>query len=195
MSFEILPQLLGKLAGILMFFSYLFYITSTLKGTTKPNRATWIMLAVISLVITLSYHDVGANNTLWVAIGASLGTFLVALLSIWYGTGGWEPFDKLCIFIAAITLSLYLVLDDYPLVVLIITLIMDGAAMAPTIFHAIKKPLEEDKLAWTLTVVADTLAIAVIETWNIEIALYPVYMLVINGIVVYFLYKHQRQFI
>ncbi len=178
-----------------MFFSYLFYIISTLRGITKPNRATWIMLAVISLVIALSYHDVGANNTLWVAIGASLGTFMVALLSIWYGTGGWEPFDRICILIAAVTLGLYLLLDDYPLIVLVITLIMDGAAMAPTISHAIKKPLEEDKLAWTLTVIADLLAISVIETWNLEIALYPVYMLLINGLVVYFLYRRQFKLI
>lgn len=181
--------ILGKLAGLLMFLSYLFYITSTLRGQTKPNRATWIMLAVISLVIALSYHDVGAENTLWVAVGASAGTLLVAILSIWFGSGGWEPFDRICIAIAIFTLSLYFFLDDYPLFVLFITLIMDGAAMAPTILHSMKQPLEEDKMAWTLTVLADFLAIIVIETWTFEIALYPIYMLLINGIVVYFLYR------
>ncbi|MEX0917547.1 MAG: hypothetical protein WDZ93_00135 [Candidatus Paceibacterota bacterium] len=179
-------QILGILAGALMFASYLFYIAAILRGTTKPNRATWFMLATISFVIALSYHEVGAENTWWVAGGASLGTFLVALLSITKGTGGWGRLDRLCILVAFGSLAIYVLSSD-PLITLMLILLMDGAAMAPTIHHAYIAPDEEDTLAWTLTSIADLLAIIVIERWTVDIAVYPIYMLLINGSIVFLL--------
>lgn len=181
-------DLIGKLAGIFIFASYLRYIQAILKGSTKPNRATWFMLAVISTVIAASYAEVGAEDTLWVAIGGALGTAIIALLTVKYHSRGNGLTDMVCIAAAATSLALYFYVSD-PLIVLIISLLMDFAALWPTIKHAKKAPHEEDALAWTMTVLADLLAITVIETWNLEIALYPCYMALMNGMVLYYIYR------
>ncbi len=185
-------DLIGKLAGILIFASYLRYIQAILKGTTKPNRATWFMLAVISSVIAFSYAAVGAEDTLWVAIGAALGTTIIALLTIKYHSEGGGLIDLVCVASAGICLLLYFQVSN-PLTVLVVSLAMDFAALLPTIRHAQKKPHEEDALAWMMTVSADLLAITVIETWNLEIALYPCYMALINGIVLFYILRPRTQ--
>ena len=66
---------------------------------------------------------------------------------------------------------------------------MDGAALVPTIQHARKTPHEEDRLAWTLTVLGDFLAVVAIDHWTFGVALYPIYMVAINGIVLFYLYR------
>lgn len=184
-------SLIGISAGILMFSSYLIYVVDILRGNTKPNRATWLMLAAISLIITISYHDLGAQDTWWVSLGATIGVSLVALLSINYGTGGKNLFDKVCVLVAMASVTIYL-FSGNPLLALLFSLLMDGAAMLPTIRHAYLTPTEESRMAWTMTIVADLLTIVVIDQWNVEIALYPIYMTLINGTVVFLLYTRRR---
>jgi len=185
-------SIIGISAGILMFGSYLIYVIDILRGNTKPNRATWLMLAAISLIISISYYDLGAQDTWWVSLGATLGVSLVALLSIKYGTGGRSRFDRTCILVAVVSIGIYL-LSGNPLVTLLFTLLMDGAAMLPTIRHAYLTPGEESRFAWTLTIIADLLTIAVIDQWTLEIAFYPIYMSIINGVVVYLLYTQRTK--
>lgn len=187
MDLSTLQEVLGISAGILIFFSYIFYIISILRKKTKPNRATWLMLSAISLLIAYSYHDLGAGNTLWAAVGSVAGTVTVALLSLHYGTKQWRWFELVCILIIGISLFAYSSVHN-PLLILLLALIMDGCALIPTMYHAYEKPHEEDKLAWTLTFVADIIAILSIETWTFNIALYPLYMVLINGLVVYLIY-------
>ena len=146
------------------------------------------MLATVSLVIAASYRDLGAGPTLYAAIGASVGTIAVAVLTIWYGTGGNSNFDRICILTAGLSLLIYF-LSSNSLMTLIASLAIDAAAITPTIKHAIETPEEEDFLAWNLTLPGDLLAVIAINAWTIDIALYPLYMVAINGLVVVFLYR------
>ena len=80
-------------------------------------------------------------------------------------------------------------LSSNSLMTLIASLAIDAAAITPTIKHAIETPEEEDFLAWNLTLPGDLLAVIAINAWTIDIALYPLYMVAINGLVVVFLYR------
>jgi hypothetical protein len=179
---------LGILAGVLIFFSYFSYIYTTLKGKTKPNRATWFMLASISSLILITYKDLGASSTLWIASSAAYGTCLVAFLSIKYGTGGWSWFERICIATTFLCFIFYIISEN-AFITLILSLVMDSIALLPTIYHAYKVPKEEDIVAWTLTLCADALGVIAIDTWIADIYIYPIYMLIVNGIVVVLLYR------
>ena len=181
---------IGLCSGLLILGSYVLYIVATIRKQTKPNRATWFMLATISVVIAATYKDVGAESTLYAAIGSAVGTVAIAILSIWYGTGGWSKLDRFCILIASASLLIYF-LSASPLLTLILSLVMDGAALVPTIQHARKTPHEEDRLAWTLTVLGDFLAVVAIDHWTFGVALYPIYMVAINGLVLFYLYRRR----
>ncbi len=179
---------IGILAGILIFCSYFSYIYTTFKGETKPNRATWFMLASISLLILVTYIDLGATNTLWLALSTAYGTCIIAFLSIKYGSGGWSWFERICIATTLISFIFYFVSEN-AFLTLILSLAMDGIALLPTIYHAYKAPKEEDIVAWTLTIFADALGIIAVDAWVADIYIYPIYMFIVNGIVVALLYR------
>jgi hypothetical protein len=175
-------------SGVILCGANILYFIAVIKGTTRPNRATWFMLATVSLVIAASYRDLGAGPTLYAAFGAAAGTIAVAILAIWFGTGGNSGFDRICILAGGLSLLIYF-LSSNSLLTLIASLAIDAAAITPTIKHAIEAPEEEDLLAWNLTLFGDVLAVIAINVWTMDIALYPLYMVVINGLVVLFLYR------
>jgi hypothetical protein len=180
--------IVGISSGVILCGANVRYFIAVIKGTTRPNRATWIMLATVSLIIAASYRDLGAGPTLYAAIGASVGTIAVGVLAIWYGVGGNSNFDRICILTAGLSLLIYF-LSSNSLVTLIASLTIDAAAIIPTIKHSIETPYEEDLLAWNLTLLGDVLAVIAINAWTIDIALYPIYMVAMNGLIVLFLYR------
>lgn len=179
---------LGLFSGILILSSFVSYIFGIIRGTTKPNRATWFMLSAISLLIATSYYDLGAKSTFWPAASVATGTVVVALLAIRFGSGGWNWLERVCIAACSVSAIFYMY-SDSPLTILILSLLMDGAALVPTMRHAIQSPHEEDKTAWTLTLIADALAVAAIDQWHFSIIVYPLYMVIVNGIIVVILFR------
>src|SRR5688572_11025851 len=87
----------GKVAGVVSFVAFVPYILAILRGETKPNRATWWIWTVVGFMLGASYYSSGANNTIWVPVSYIVGPLVTALLSIKYGEGGWNRFDKGCL--------------------------------------------------------------------------------------------------
>lgn len=174
---------LGQWAGVLSFVAYLFYIYAiVVKKETKPARSTWWILAFIGLIILTSYKAVGADETWWIVLGDFLGILSIAVISIWYGVGGRDPLDILAFIGALFSLFLWWYFDS-PFIALATNLTIDLFAAMPTIYKTWHSPEQEDTLAWTLTILADILAVFVIDKWTPQIYIYPFYTLIIDGIV------------
>ena len=180
--------LVGIIAGVLSFAAYALYIFTTLKGKTKPNRATWWILTLVGLMIAASYYAEGARDTMWVPLSYVLGPAIIAVLSLKYGEGRWERLDKLCL-TGAIISAIIWYFSHSALLVLMINIIMDFLGLVPTIKKSYLRPAGEDRTAWTLESIAGALNIFAIERWTFGIAFYPIYLLVINGIVTLLLYR------
>ena len=67
-------SLLGKIAVALSFLAFVPYVLATLRGKTRPNRATWIIWSAVGVTLLASYAVAGARETLEDA--ASLGKYL-----------------------------------------------------------------------------------------------------------------------
>lgn len=173
---------IGQLAGIFSFVAYLFYILAIIRGTTKPARTTWWILAIIGFITLLSYRAVGAEDTIWVVLGDFAGVLCIAVLSIWYGVGGGEKTDLISLAGAGLSLVLWWWLDS-PLAALVTTLAVDVFAAIPTIVKTYYEPALEDRFAWSLTFLANILSLFAVERWVLSIAIYPVYTSVIDGLV------------
>ena len=181
-------DLIGLIAGILSFSAYIIYIVATVKGTTKPNRATWWILTLVGLLIASSYYAEGARATIWIALSYVLGPAIIAVLSLKYGEGRWERLDKICLSGALISAVIW-IFSQSALVVLLINIFMDFLGLAPTIKKSYLRPSGEDRPAWTLESIASALNIFAIEGWTFSIAFYPLYLLVINWTVTLLLYR------
>ena len=172
----------GWLAGLLSLVAFVPYILSTLRGHTKPNRATWSIWTVNSFVIAASYYASGATNTIWVAVGYSIGSLVTAILSYRFGTGGWTWLDRNCLTGAAIALFCWWWFDS-ALIALIMSLSVDFAGALPTIRKAHLEPETEDRIAWSLFLSGNCVNLMAIERWMFSIVIYPAYMVLASGLI------------
>jgi len=182
--------LIGMAAGVVAFAANIPYIYSILKGRTTPNRATWWIWFVLGTIIALSYYSVGARDTLWVPITAAIGPFVIALLSLKYGVGGWTMFDRICLIGAAIGLALWAAFNS-PFIALLLMIAVDGLGYLPTMRKIRLEPQSEDRLAWSMFYVSSIMNLFAVSVWVPEIAVYPVYIFVFNTMMMGLLFLHR----
>lgn len=188
-SFE---QIIGFLAGVLEFGAFLLYYISILQGKTRPNRATWFVLTVVGVLIVMSYYASGARETLWVPISYAVGPLIAFLLSLRYGEGGWTPFDRACLLACAVSIIFWKISKN-PEMTLFFNLLIDFFGLLPTIKKAYLDPLSEDKVAWSVTSLANFMNILAVTSWTFIIGFYPVYMLIVNGLVTTLLFIRKKE--
>jgi hypothetical protein len=182
---EIQP-ILGVAAAVVATAAYIPYIISILKGKTKPNRATWLIWAVLGIIICASYWFVGARSTFWYTL--PVGMITIALISLKYGVGGWTPFDRICLIGAAAGLLLWWV-SGIPFTALAAGMLIDIIGYFPTMKKVWHDPGSEDRLTWGIFFVAAVLNLMAVDRWTLEIATYPAYIIVFNSIMLALLFR------
>jgi hypothetical protein len=183
--------LAGRVAGLFSLAAFVPYILSTLRGRTKPNRATWWIWTVVGFLLAVSYYASGARHTLWVAVSYVLGPLITAILSLKFGVGGWTRLDRGCLLGAGAGTLLWWV-SGSPLMALVINLVIDFLGALPTMSKAYADPGGEDPWAWSLFLLGNTLNLFAIEKWRFSIAVYPVYMFLLSALILLLLTSRRR---
>lgn len=179
---------IGLTSGAIALAAFIPYIRSILRGQTRPNRASWFIWAFAEIVTTATYAASGADATLWVAAGYTLGTITVASLSLRYGEGGASLLDLMCLTGASIALIPWLALDQ-PELALYMIIFVDALAVFPTLKKAIADPESENRTYWSLSFLAAVINIFAINRWTPEIVVFPVYSFLGAGAIVLALYS------
>ncbi|MGD2148283.1 MAG: hypothetical protein PVH41_16445 [Anaerolineae bacterium] len=172
----------GYLAGALSLAGFAPYVASILRGETKPNRASWFIWLVVSLIIAVSYRDAGADFAFLMPVAYTVGSSVVASLSLRYGTGGWTRFDRTCLVGAGAGVLMWVAFSS-PLSALLINLFINLLGTLPTIRKAYYQPETESGLAWTLYSLGNLVNLFAIEHWTFSMVVYPVSMVFIVGVV------------
>lgn len=186
MSFAI-TELVGKFAGIIVFLSYIPYVVAILKHKTSPNRASWFIWASTNFLILGSYYLSGAKSTIWLPLVFVIGTSMIAILSVWFGEGGWTPLDRFCLIVVGIGIALWFILKT-PQVILLVGILNGLMGTLPTIKKSYLRPQTESKLAWGMCFIGSIANIIAIDNWNFSIAIYPVFIFFEVGIIVFLLF-------
>jgi hypothetical protein len=172
----------GQTAGLLSIAAFALYWISIVRGKTRPNRATWIILTVVGILLASSYYSEGARETIWVPLSYVIGPAIVVLLSIRYGEGGWDPLDKFSLIGTLLTIPLW-ILSGSALLTLIINIFIDFLGILPTIKKSYLDPSGEDTFAWGITALSGVLNMFAIVVWSFSIVIYPLYLLIVNGLI------------
>lgn len=175
---------LGIIAGVLAFLSAALYIRAILLRTTKPDRVTWWILSVLNGMIVASSYSLGAWDTLWTPVAYCITFAMMGILSLSHGEGSYRltVLQKGCVVGALFAASLWYVSGD-ALIALILSVVIDCLALVPTIYKSYVRPWHEDTVAWALSTLASVFAVAAVDVWVISIALYPLYLLASNGLI------------
>lgn len=190
-------ELAGALAVLFTVIGGAWYVYKVITDPRKkPARSTWFIWTVGSSLLAWSYFDSNAHESGWMAVAIAVEYAAVAVLSIWYGVGGWESIDKWCFGGVLLSALLFLLAKDIPQIALCLLIVIDAIGAWPTLDKVKRRPRTEARGPWIFTVfgcIANMFAVNWTESgwsWNtFFIGLYPVSMLLVNGVVLAFILR------
>ncbi len=175
-------------ASALSFLYFVPYIITIFQGKTRPNRASWWIWSTNGAILCAGYAVAGGGNTLWALACAVFGQILIAILSLKYGEGGWNRFDRNCFIGAAIGLILWQHFNS-PSIAIACSLLIDFIAALPTVKKCYHEPQTENFLAWAIYEIGSLLNLLTLSEWSLQLIAPPVYVFLINTTIVILLLR------
>jgi len=186
-----LPHILILLSLTTNFCATLVYMRDTVRGTTKPNRATWFLWALAPLVASFIAFRAGADP--WITAVTFESGFLpliVFLLSFTNREGYWKltSFDWSCAAFSLLAFVFWLMTSAAGFSI-ILAIVSDFLASVPTLKKLWQHPETETKILFVFTFVSFLLSGLAIRGWSIENSAFQIYLLVMNFALLVAAYK------
>jgi hypothetical protein len=173
----------GVLAGILQLLATAPYLRDILRGSTKPQRATWAIWATLSVVVLASQWASGATWSLALTIGQAVSCGAVFALALRRGVGGVSPLELALLGIAALGVVGWQVAGD-PTVATCSVVVADLVAVGLMLPKTYRQPGSETLATYAIGVVSTVFALAAVGSTALSLLIYPVYILFADGAVV-----------
>jgi len=171
---------LGLTAAVLSFVAYIPYAIDTAAGRTRPQRASWLIWSVLSIIaFSVQFYE-EASTSLWFAGSQAIASVLIFGLSLRKGTGSiFNSSDYITLVIAGVGVLLWYLTETaaYTLMITITISLLGGVATATKAWH---DPESETLMTWVISLVASVLAILSVGESDLMLLAYPIYLLVLN---------------
>ncbi|MEM6727651.1 MAG: hypothetical protein AAF618_04050 [Pseudomonadota bacterium] len=157
-------------------FAFVPYTMAIFRGSTRPQRSTWLIWSVLSLTAFIAVATSGGGIGL-LFMGAQMGgTVLVLILSFWRGSGSFFNLaDALVLAASSVGIAMALSTES-AVYALALTIAIGTLAGALTVAKAFTAPQSECMLPWALHALASVFGVAsVIGAGAFEMA-YPLYL-------------------
>ncbi|MDN5274685.1 MAG: hypothetical protein JWP06_586 [Candidatus Saccharibacteria bacterium] len=165
---------LGLLAGIVGIIGYIPYIRDILKGSTRPDRASWLIWLLEYGALFIAQLDAGAGNTLWIVGLQLIGVLSISILSYKYGAGGFDRHSKLLLLVVCVVLGIWYFSSD-PVLTILLLLAVELSATVLTTIKVYRQPSSETLTMWILDATAGAIGIVAVGTHKAPILyLYPI---------------------
>ncbi|NDE68250.1 hypothetical protein EB052_01445 [bacterium] len=167
---------LGFISGVFLIAGYLPYVYEVLKKTTRPSRVSWFIWSLSTVIILIGVASTGTHEAIWVPVADAVGCFVIFILSIFLGVGGWSRTDKISLVICAVSIFTIWKTGD-TLLALIMNLLIYASGYIPTIKKSLIDPRSESLSAWTFFLVGvllNLITVAISTDRGFAVWLYPV---------------------
>lgn len=176
-------QFLGLAAGLLSLAAVIPYARDILRGSARPERASWFIWLVLAVISFTSQRAEGATNSLWLTALDTVGVAIVFGLSLKYGEGGLTRRDTFALMAAGIGLVLWYS-TRHAAFALFITLAIDAVGTSLTVAKTYADPQSETYSMWAMVAVAGILAMLAVGKLDPVLLAYPFYIFLANAAVV-----------
>jgi hypothetical protein len=200
MSLHILAGVIAPLIVLVSESIYIFSIFHPSLQTgahTRPSRSTFWIWTLVQALLALSYFQAGGGMAASLSLAYATAFLIIAVLSFRFGYSRWDRLDTTCLLGALVSAGLWALtlygFDWRPemsaLLATFLLLTTDFLGAIPTLKKARTDPFTEERVAWLLTCVATVVNFFAITDWTIADFLYTPYLLVVNGLITYFLWQ------
>lgn len=179
----------GLASGMVSVLAFMPYLGSIFKGQTRPSAASWWTWMLLTLVTVISSSYAGASlSVLILPTWLCFAQITIAILSLRYGDRTWDGLNKVCVASAGLGLVLWIIAGQ-PLFALFASIIADIFATIPTFRHAWSKPLEENRLGWTMGWVSGILLMFAVKEWSLAESGWAIYFLSCMTVIVLLVWR------
>ena len=182
---------LGILSAGLTAVCVLPYLRDISRGTTRPQRVSWLVFATLSAFAALSQWSQGASSGALLAAGSAVGFGAVAIASIRHGEGGSTGRDLMALGVG-ITGVVLSVAVDRPIVAIAAVIAAEIAAISLTARKAHANPESETISTWIIDAVAGAVAILAAPDLSVGVLVYPIHHFIVNLWVVFAIQSGRR---
>ena len=162
------------------------YIVHTLKGRTRPNRVSFFMWALASMVAFAGELRQGVGLPALMTFTAGFVPLLIFLASFVNKQAAWKltRFDFGCGALSLLGLTLWLATGKGNIAILF-AILADGLAAIPTIRKSYTHPETESWIGYFAGGINGLVALLVIPRWTFANYGFPLYITIICAIISY----------
>ena len=184
---------LGGLAVVIGLYGYLSYFRGIFSGKTKPHAFSWLVWAVLTGIVFVAQVVKGGGAGSWITGITSLFCFAIFVLALFKGRRDFPRFDWLCLIGAGVSLLLWWLTHD-PTATIILIILTDAIAFAPTYRKGYYKPYEETVTQYVMASLKSAFSLFALQSYSLATWLFPLYLVVANGLFVVLLSVRRRVF-
>jgi hypothetical protein len=162
------------------------YLRDTLRGTTKPNRVTWLLWAVAPLLATAVELDEGVGLRALPTFMIGFMPLLVFIGSFHNPTSMWKirRIDYACGVMSVVGTVVWLVTRNGVLGISA-AIAADFLAGIPTLMKSWTHPETETVHSYVGAVVSMIILLLTIDRWTFEVAAFPVFIVIMGSVEVF----------
>ncbi|MFO0658738.1 MAG: hypothetical protein U0165_02740 [Polyangiaceae bacterium] len=175
-------EVAGWVAGAISASAFIPYLRSVVRKQTTPSTASWLIWTLVGALLCSSYWASGARAAIWVSVSYMVGPLITLGFCVRYGDRSWSRLDIGCVVLALVSIVLWTV-TGVAWVALALNIGIDFFGAVPTIRKSWSEPGSEDKTAWGLFFLGNTVNLLAIETWTPAMYLYPAYLFAVTLVV------------
>ena len=181
---DFLRQCAGLIAAGLTCVGGVIYVRAILRRTSTTRWSAWMIWTVTSVTSLATYYGSGARESVWVPVAYVAVCAAIFVVALWRRSpGGLTKIEIICLLGAAFTGVVWWASGSA----------VWGQAASVTIEMIAYVPIwlaarGENKLAWSLETTGSVLNLMAVSQMTFGLLLYPVALLVCNGIVVVLVY-------
>lgn len=187
-------KILGYTSGILMALSVVPYARSIFRLETKPQRMTWLIWSILTLIAFFSQLAEGGTWSLLLTVGDTLAILIIFFLSIKFGVGGFRKIDILSLCGAGVSLILWYLTNEAA-VALFFIILTDLIGANLTITKTWKNPETENWVGWAMCGVGGLLGTLAVGKLDFVLISFPLYVCLINSAIAIIILARKRKVI
>lgn len=169
----------STLASGIAIVAYIPYLIDMFKGKNKPHLYTWISIFLITSIVAYIQVIGGAGVG---AIPTILGVIIDGVILFYcfrFGTKDIVFIDKVCLALSMIGVVAYAILNDKPVVSLIIVTIAEVISFVPTFRKTRNDPYSESLTSYYFLMAKLVLILVALQNYNILTISYSVLWLIV----------------